>query len=725
MPDTASGRRYEFGRFRLNGEAGELYRNGIKLRLKGQPIRILSLLVECAGQVVTRQELRDRLWESGTYVEFDDSLNTAIGKLRTALNDDADRPLYIETIPRQGYRFIAPVEVQGDRVASGSAQGQATFVSAGSNSTSGAVVDRLAPEARQLRISRKAVIAGALALVAVLLVASAITIKMNMKSRTAPHVVRYVQLTHSGVVRPNQKLLTDGPRLYFIERTHGAWVGKWMLTTGGPATPLNLPFALYDLQDVSPDGDELIGKEFSGYDVKDDLLWTAPTSSGAPRRLAPGVMAAAYSTDGRSILYASGKQVVQTDRDGSHSHQLFAAPGEVLSLNPHDDRLRISLLDVDGTVTHWEAKKNGSGLHPLLLGWKEARPQWGGGWTPDGQWFIFSATRNGGRDLWLLGGAQPSRPVQLTSGPLEFRTPIFSHDGKRIFCVGILRRGELLRYRAANLGRRTAEPLWESGSNARPFTSAFGGMSAEQLEYSHDGKWVTYITYPDQVLWRARADGSERGQLTPSGMRVLGPQWSPNDSQIAFQVQPLSGEPSKLYLMSSSGGPQVELTGLSGIGGFTWSKDGSSLIIGDVRDGRLKLLDLRQRTLADIPQSDGLANPRLSPDGTYVAATIQPSETLVTFNLTSHQRRELARNAQYPTWSPDGHFIYFNSFEGSSPAMYRVNVSDDRIETLFTLDEFTVIGSWGFWSSVAPDGSILLMRDTGSSDVYAVDWELR
>ena len=177
--------------------------------------------------------------------------------------------------------------------------------------------------------------------------------------------------------------------------------------------------------------------------------------------------------------------------------------------------------------------------------------------------------------------------------------------------------------------------------------------------------------------------------------------------------------------MSSGGGGQVEVTGLSGIGGFTWSKDGGSLIIGDVRDGRLKFLDLRQRTLADIPQSEGLLNPSLSPDGTYVAATIQPSETLVTLNLASHQRRELARAAQYPTWSPDGQFIYFNSFEGSSPAMYRVNVSDGRIQTLFKLDEFTSIGSWGFWSSVAPDGSILLMRDTGSSDVYAVDWELR
>lgn len=714
--------RLRFGPFDLDSARRVLHKHGSRIRLSEQPFQVLIALLEARGEVVTRETLQARLWPHNNYGDVDHGLNVAIKKLRDALGDSAAEPRYIATLDRQGYRFIGAIEVEEARVP-GSRQEQPPAVNGSSNGRPGTLADAPGTEARHTRLSLKAVVAGALAVAAVLLVASAIT--LNMQSRTAPHVVRYVQLTYSGVVHPNQKLLTDGPRLYFIERTHGAWVGKWMLTTGGPATPLNLLFPDYNLQDIAPEGDELIGLEFRGYDLKDVFLWTAPASSGAPRRLAPGVEAAAYSADGRSILYASGKQVFQADRDGTHPHELFAAAGEVLSLNPHANLLRISLLDEDGRLTHWEAKSDGSGLHPLLPGWNEAHPQWGGGWSPDGRWFTFSAMRNGSRDLWLLGGAQPTQPVQLTSGPLEFRTPIFSRDGKRIFCVGILRRGELLRYKIPTPGRRTPDPVSESHSNAPRFEPAFEGMSAEQLDYSRDGKWIAYITYPDQVLWRAGADGSGRRQLTSSGMRVLAPHWSPDGSQIAFQMQSAAGESWKLYLIPSRGGPQVELTGLSGIGGFTWSKDGSSLIISDVRNGRLKLLDLKQRTLADVPQSDGLANASLSPDGAYVAATIASSETLVTLNLASHQRRRLARNAQYPTWSPDGQFIYFNTFAGSSPAMYRVNVSDGRIENLFRLDEFAAIGSWGFWSSVAPDGSILFMRDIGSSDVYAVDWEPR
>jgi Tol biopolymer transport system component/DNA-binding winged helix-turn-helix (wHTH) protein len=718
MPVAGTSRRVRFGPFELDAARHELRKHGSRIRLSHQLLHILTALIEAQGQVVTREVLRTQLWPHNNFGDLDHSLNVAVKKLRDRLGDSAAKPRYIGTVERQGYRFIGVVEAEEARLDGDNEQEQANV---GSNGRPGLLAHGSALDVTRVRLSRKAAITGCVALSTVLLLATAITRKM----RPAPHVLGYLQLTHSGVVHPNQKLLTDGPRLYFIERTNGAWVGKWMPTTGGPATPLSLPFAHYDLQDISPGGDELMGRDITGYDIKDMPVWTAPLSVGAPRRVGPGTDAAAYSADGRSILYASGKTIIQADRDGSNPHQLLEAPGEVLSLSPNGDLLRITVEESDVGLTQWEARRDGSSLHRLLPAWKDARSEWGGSWTPDGQWYTFSAVRNRTRDLWLLNNANTSQLVQLTSGPMEFRTPVFSRDGKRIFCVGILRRGELLSYKAPSLALRTAEPLRRSGGTARRFAPVFEGMSAEQLEYSRDGKWITYITYPEQVLWTARADGSERRQLTSSSMRVLGPHWSPDGSEIAFEMQHLGGEPWKLCLMPSAGGPQVELTVVTGIGGFTWSKDGRSLIIGDVMGGRLKLLDLRQRTLVDIPQSEGLANPSLSPDGSHVAATIQPSETLVVFDLASHQRRELAREAQYPTWSPDGQFIYFNSFEGSSPAMYRVKVSDARIETLFNLDEFTAIGSWGFWSSVTPDGSILLMRDTGNSDVYAVDLQLR
>jgi len=100
-----------FGVFELDFSTGELRKSGVKLRLQGQPIQVLTLLLERAGEVVTREELRQKLWASDTFVDFDHSLNTAINKVREALGDSASSPRFVETLARRGYRFIAPVQV--------------------------------------------------------------------------------------------------------------------------------------------------------------------------------------------------------------------------------------------------------------------------------------------------------------------------------------------------------------------------------------------------------------------------------------------------------------------------------------------------------------------------------------------------------------------------------------------------------------------------------------
>jgi cholera toxin transcriptional activator len=107
---TAKKRTIRFGAFEIDLAAGELRKSGMKLRLQGQPFQVLVLLLERAGEVVAREELRQSLWPSDTFVDFDHSLNTAINKLRDTLGDSASSPRYIETLSRRGYRFIAPVE---------------------------------------------------------------------------------------------------------------------------------------------------------------------------------------------------------------------------------------------------------------------------------------------------------------------------------------------------------------------------------------------------------------------------------------------------------------------------------------------------------------------------------------------------------------------------------------------------------------------------------------
>src|ERR1700732_2201663 len=107
-----------FGLFEIDLGRSTLTRQGVRLRIQEQPFRILELLLRQSGEIVTREQLRQALWPEGTHVNFDGSLNAALKKLRSALQDDAENPRFVETVPRQGYRFLAPVQIINDAVAS-------------------------------------------------------------------------------------------------------------------------------------------------------------------------------------------------------------------------------------------------------------------------------------------------------------------------------------------------------------------------------------------------------------------------------------------------------------------------------------------------------------------------------------------------------------------------------------------------------------------------------
>ena len=102
--------RLRFDDFELDVRAGLLRRKGVRLRLRGQPLQVLEILLEKAGDVVTREELQSQIWPNGTFVDFDHSLHNAIARIREVLGYSAENPRYIETLPRRGYRYIGPVE---------------------------------------------------------------------------------------------------------------------------------------------------------------------------------------------------------------------------------------------------------------------------------------------------------------------------------------------------------------------------------------------------------------------------------------------------------------------------------------------------------------------------------------------------------------------------------------------------------------------------------------
>src|SRR5215813_7777734 len=116
-PQISEHRICRFGLYEADLDAGTLKRHGIPVKLQEQPFRILTFLLERPGHIISREELCTRLWPEGTYVEFDGSLNTALMKLRAVLNDDPENPRFVETVPKKGYRFIAPVHFQESSLA--------------------------------------------------------------------------------------------------------------------------------------------------------------------------------------------------------------------------------------------------------------------------------------------------------------------------------------------------------------------------------------------------------------------------------------------------------------------------------------------------------------------------------------------------------------------------------------------------------------------------------
>jgi len=293
-------------------------------------------------------------------------------------------------------------------------------------------------------------------------------------------------------------------------------------------------------------------------------------------------------------------------------------------------------------------------------------------------------------------------------------SPVPSRDDRKIFIIGAAPREEVVRYDA------------KSGE----FLPYLPGISADGLDFSRDGRWVAYVTFPEGALWRSRVDGSERLQLTFSPMQALWPRWSPDGKQIAFSAIG-AGRPLKIYLVSADGGsPELAIPGEKSEGVWGWSPDGKTLAFDDAPygsglAGALHLLDLRTRHVETLPRSEGLHSPIWSPDGRYIAAMPSDELTLMLFDLATQGWTKLAKIQQgYPNWSHDGKYIYLDTLVGNEWVFCRVRISDHKFEQLVSLKAVSrAWGNFGMWAGLAHDDSPLLTRAAGTQEIYALDVE--
>jgi len=561
------------------------------------------------------------------------------------------------------------------------------------------------------------------------------SLALRFSTTPAPlNVKKVVQVTSDQATKA--RLFTDGTRLYFGEGVGATLrsVITQVAVTGGATGTISVPFPSPFLVDVSPDGTELLvlaDRQIVGLVTAPSPLWIVPFLGGTPRPVGDlRADDAAWSPDGRTIAYTVGADLYLTGTDGSNPRKIWTAAGDAYypAWAPDGGRLRLSVIaPKTQRQSLWEVAASGGDPHPVLpgfVGWACC-----GRWSPDGQHYAFSAgtpAQTGvasltpaGIDVWVLTeprgwlSSRKAQPVRLTQGPLSYTVPVWSRDGRKVFAEGSRQSGELVR---CKLGSDEC-------------ATYLGGIDAEGVSFSRDGQWVAWVA-PDGGLWRSRADGSEKLQLSFPPLFAALPQWSPDGKRICF-ARLERGAPTRLLVVSADGGPPQEaLPGDKGsqVDG-QWSPDGRRLAFGRITTGgpqdndiTIQIADLETGQITAVPGSKGLFSPRWSPDGRHLAALWHDSLRLLLYDFASQKWRPLVERTYvgYPAWAGDSTSVFVT--EDGRRVRYRI--ADGRREVVHSFEGLRQINRLlGPWVGRGPDDSILALRDTSLDEIFALELE--
>ena len=537
-----------------------------------------------------------------------------------------------------------------------------------------------------------------------------------------PKVANYLQLTHDG--QPKSLLGTDGARLYLglgtgSSASFSARTLAEMAVGGGEPQSLSiLPSADMVPLALSPDGSEVLVVDGQGAPPRGPL-WSLSILGNSPRRVGDIVAeTAAFSPDASSIAYTNLGDLFLVAADGTGARKLASVQGDIKNVawSPDASTLRFDSSDTAGTLGQqlaWQVSADGNGLHRLLAGWHNPPDECCGKWTPDGRYFVFQSQGQ----IWALPQKatflRPAvKPIPLITSPMSLSSPLPSRDGKKLFFIGQTYRGQLMRY----------------DSRSREFDPFLGGVSAEYVDFAKDGQWAAYVSYREGTLWRSRLNGSDRQQLTYSPMYAVLPRWSPDGKQIIFfQFGASADKPARMYEVSAKGGnpelllpddPHQQLDP-------NWSPDGSSIVFAGESNNpasTIRILDLASHQVSELPGSQGLYSPRWSPNGRYIAAFSADSRRILLFDFQTRRWTDLASGSfSWLNWSHGGEFVYVLDSRGGGSVL-KIRVSDHQSEQVVSLNNFVAVGRYGGALALAPDDSPLLLRDTGTQDVYSVDW---
>lgn len=688
-----------FESFSIDLHRRGLYRGTEHIHLTPTPFKALAYLAQNPGRVVSREELLDVVWGEQ---RDPNTVEQAIRQIRLALGDEKENSRFVQTIPGEGYRFIARKQEKDEADFDQAVRGLAEPLAQASLTG-----------AKSYWSSRNIVVASTV--IACCLLFTALALRQNAPSLTVANPIK-VSRSQTRVLSP---LMTDGTQIFYPRYDNGRYSVASVQNEGGESSAVVTGITNPELCDLAPDSQKMLLRDLVHSRDENNPLYVQPKTGPAQRVGDILAYDAAWYPDSRRILFSTDGTVYATAPDGWSRKQLFSVPGNVFWFrwSPDGKNLRFTVIDKKSEETSiWEGGADGKAPHRLFS--ELSYHLCCGSWTPDGRFFLFQARVENTFQIWaehdensyLLSARK--RPFPLAFGAMSYRGPLASKDGRKLFVRAEAPKGELVQY----------------DSRIRQFVPILPSISARTVTYSSDHQWIAYTSLADGNLWRCRADGTQCLQLTKDFKNTVMPRWSPDRQTIAFMGLTFTGKWGVFAVPATRGTIRPISHDDQAMGYPDWSRDGERLAFSDVppvsQPGGIYILDLRSQKISTVPESTAYFYPRWSPNGRSLLAQHSGDLYLYLFDFSSEKWRPLTEiPASYPSWSHDGKYVFFRSGTADGTAIFRVALADRTVEKVTSLagverGPFFM----GDWIGLGPDDSPLAVRNSTIEDIYS--WDL-